>query len=156
MLTHYLNFYERKTFMSHSGPSESSADALFVVGTDLVEFDRSDLPIYATPASRWAEAGAEPVSYGAPLDRLFGEPGEVFVDGGPGAVAGTLPPAGEDALVVLSDLSDGVMLPASDQAATMHESAAVYDFAADAHVVLHVQDGSTWDPADTGWSFDHH
>ena len=66
--------------MSHSEPSDSSADAIFVVGTDLVEFDRSDLPIYATPASRWAEAGAEPVSYGAPLDRLFGEPGAVFVD----------------------------------------------------------------------------
>ena len=142
--------------MSHSGPSESSADALFVVGTDLVEFDRSDLPIYATPASRWAEAGAEPVFYGAPLDRLFGEPGEVFVDGGPGTVADTLPSIGDDALVVLSDLSDGVMLPATDQAGAMHESATVYDFTADTHVVLHVQDGSNWDQADAGWSFDHH
>lgn len=142
--------------MSHSGPSESSADALFVVGTDLVEFDRSDLPIYATPASRWAEAGAEMVSYGAPLDRLFGEPGEVFVDGGPGTVEGTPPSIGEDSLVVLSDLSDGVMLPAADQTAAMHESVTVYDFAADAHVVLHVQDGSNWDQADAGWSFDHH
>ncbi|WP_428676922.1 hypothetical protein [Reyranella sp.] len=142
--------------MSHSGPSESSADALFVVGTDLVEFDRSDLPIYATPASRWGEAGAETVFYGAPLDRLFGEPGEVFVDGGPGTGADTLPSLGEDALVVLSDLSDGVMLPASDQPSPMHESATVYDFAADTHVVLHVQDGSNWDQADAGWSFDHH
>jgi len=141
--------------MSHSDPSDSSADPLFVVGADLVEFDRSDLPIYATPASRWADAGAETVSYGAPLDRLFGEPGEIFVTGGPGAVADMLPPIGDDALVVLSDLSDGVMLPASDQAATMHESAAVYDFAADTHVVLHVQDGMTWDQTDAGWSFDH-
>lgn len=142
--------------MSHSDPSESSADPIFLVGTDLVQFDRSDLPIYATPASRWAEAGVEAVSYGAPLDRLFGEPGEVFVDGVAGMAPDTLPSIGEDALVVLSDLSDGVMLPAADQSSAMHESAAVYDFAADTHVVLHVQDGSIWDPADAGWSFDHH
>ena len=142
--------------MSHSDPSESSADPLFLVGTDLVQFDRSDLPIYATPASRWAEAGVEAVSYGAPLDRLFGEPGEIFVDGVAGAAPETLAPVGDDALVVLSDLSDGVMLPAADLSPAMHESAAVYDFTADAHVVLHVQDGSNWDQADAGWSFDHH
>ena len=141
--------------MGHSDTSDSSADPIFVVGADLVEFDRSDLPIYAMPASRWADAGAETVSYGAPLDRLFGEPGEIFVDSLPGAAAEPLPLMGEDPLVVLSDLSDGVMLPASDQAATMHESAAVYDFAADAHVVLHVQDGINWDQPDAGWSFDH-
>lgn len=142
--------------MGHSDTSDSSADPIFVVGADLVEFDRSDLPIYAMPASRWADAGADTVSYGAPLDRLFGEPGEIFVDSLPGAAAEPLPLMGEDPLVVLSDLSDGVMLPASDQAATMHESAAVYDFAADAHVVLHVQDGINWDQPDAGWSFDHH
>jgi len=142
--------------MSHSEPSDSSADTPFVVGTDLVEFDRSNLPIYATPVSRWAEAGTEPVSYGAPLDRLFGEPGAVFVDGVPGASAETLPPIGEDALVVLSDLSDGVMLPVTDESVAMRESAAVYDFGTDSHVVLHVQDGLTWDQTDAGWSFDHH
>ena len=141
--------------MSHSEPSDSSADALFVVGTDLVEFDRHDLPIYATPVSRWAEAGLEHVSFGAPLDRLFGESGEVFVDGVPGS-ADALPPMGEDVLVVLSELSDGVMLPATDAPAAMHESAAVYDFGADSHVVVHLQDGSSWDQNDAGWSFDHH
>lgn len=141
--------------MSHSDASDSSADPLFVVGTDLVEFDRSDLPIYATPASRWAEAGVDTVTYGAPLDRLFGEPGEVFIDGvpGPGTV---LPSIGEDALVVLSDLSDGAMLPTGEEAAALHESAAVYDFRANAHVVVHVQDGINWDQPDAGWSFDHH
>jgi hypothetical protein len=142
--------------MSHSEPSDSSADAPFVVGIDLVEFDRSNLPIYATPASLWADAGAEPVSYGAPLDRLFGEPGEVFVDGLSGSAAHALPPIVEDALVVLSDLSDGVMLPASEEPTALHESAAVYDFGADIHVVVHVQDGLTWDQTDAGWSFDHH
>lgn len=142
--------------MSHSDASDSSADPLFVVGADLVEFDRSDLPIYATPASRWADAGVDAVSYGAPLDRLFGEPGEIFVDGVPGAAAGSLPLMSEDTLVVLSDLSDGVMLPTGEEPAAMHGSAAVYDFGADAHVVIHVQDGINWDQADAGWSFDHH
>lgn len=141
--------------MSHSDPSDSSADPLFVVGTDLVEFDRSDLPIYAAPASRWSEAGVEPVPYGAPLDRLFGEPGEVFIDGAPGSAAGTMPSPGEDVLVVLSDLSGGAMLPASEEPVALHESAAVYDFSAPAHIVLHVQDGITWDQPDAGWSFDH-
>ena len=140
--------------MSHSESSDSSADPLFVVGTDLVEFDRRDLPIYATPVSRWAEAGIDAVSYGAPLDRLFGEPGEVFIDGVAGA-ADILPSIGEDALVVLSDLSDGVMLPTSEEPAAMHGSAAVYDFGADAHVVLHVPDGITWDQTASGWSFEH-
>ena len=141
--------------MSQSDPSDSSADSLFLVGADLVEFDRRDLPIYASPISRWADAGIDTVSYGAPLDRLFGEAGEVFVDGIAGAAE--VPPSfGEDALVVLSDLSDGVMLPASEEPVAMHESAAVYDFGIDTHVVLHVQDGLTWDQTDAGWSFDHH
>jgi hypothetical protein len=142
--------------MSHSEPSDSSADGFFVVGTDLVEFNRHDLPIYATPASRWAEAGLETTSYGAPLDRLFGEGVEVFVDSLPGAATDALPPMGEDVLVVLSDLSDGVMLPATDEPIAMHESAAVYDFGADSHVVVHLQDGVSWDQPDAGWSFDHH
>jgi hypothetical protein len=142
--------------MSHSESSDSSADPLFVVGIDLVEFDRSDLPIYASPTSRWAEAGLDAISYGAPFDRLFGEPGEVFVDGVPGAAIEALPFIGEDALVVLSDLSDGVMLPVSAEPVAMHESAAVYDFGVDAHLVVHVQDGLSWDQADAGWSFDHH
>jgi hypothetical protein len=143
--------------MSHSDPSDSSADPIFVVGADLVEFDRRDLPIYATPTSRWAEAGLDAVSYGAPLDRLFGESGEVFIDVVPGsAAADILTAASEDTLVVLSDLSYGVMLPASEEPVSMRESAAVYDFGADNHVVVHVQDGMTWDQVDAGWSFDHH
>lgn len=142
--------------MSHSEPSDSSADAPFIVGTDLVEFDRSNLPIYATPASLWAEAGADPVSYGAPLDRLFGEAGDVFVDGVPGSADADLTAmAGEDTLVVLSDLSDGLMLPTADEPSPLHTSAAIYDFGADSHAVLHLQDGMNWDQTDAGWSYDH-
>ena len=68
--------------MSHSVPSESSAlDTTFLVGVDLVEFDRRDLPIYLKPQSPWAEACVDEDTYGAPLDRVFGEPGDVHIDG---------------------------------------------------------------------------
>ena len=70
--------------MSHSVPSESSAsDTTFIVGADLVQFDRHDLPIYQTPDSQWAEACFDEAPYGAPLDRVFGEPGDLHIDGVP-------------------------------------------------------------------------
>ena len=58
--------------MSHSVPSDSSAiDATFLVGVDLVEFDRRELPIYASPQARWMDACYdEAPSYGAPVDRV--------------------------------------------------------------------------------------
>ena len=60
--------------MSHSVPSESSAvDTTFIIGADLVQFDRPELPIYQTPESqtphsKWAEACFDEAPYGAPLD----------------------------------------------------------------------------------------
>jgi hypothetical protein len=72
--------------MSHSVPSDSSAiDATFLVGVDLVEFDRRELPIYASPQTRWMDACYDDApSYGAPVDRVFGEPGDVHIDSVPG------------------------------------------------------------------------
>ena len=148
--------------MSHSVPSDSSAiEATFLVGTDLVEFARHDLPIYLTPDSRagalWAEACVEETSYGAPLDRLFGEPQAVFVDGIVGALeAHAVPSVGEDTLVTLNELSEGLILPASDDPATMRELAAIYDFGQGSHTVVHLQDGWSWDQAGGEWSFDHY
>lgn len=148
--------------MSHSAPSDSSTgDAAFLVGTDLVEFDRHDLPIYLTPdlraGARWAEACSEETSCGAPLDRLFGEAGAVFVDGIVGShEARALPPVGEDTLVTLNELSHGLILPASDEPAAMREIAAIYDFGQDSHAVVHVQDGWSWDQAGAEWSFNLH
>src|SRR5215217_8723021 len=71
--------------MSHSVPSDSSAiDATFLVGVDLVEFDRRELPIYASPQARWMDACYdEAPAYGAPVDRVFGEPGDVHIDSVP-------------------------------------------------------------------------
>ena len=148
--------------MSHSAPSDSSTiDATFIVGTDLVEFARLDLPIYLTSDSRagarWAEACVEEMAYGAPLDRLFGEADAVFVDG----IAGThdahaVPSVAEDSLVMLNELSEGLILPATDEPATMRELVAIYDFGAGNHTVVHLQDGWSWDQAGAEWSFDHH
>lgn len=127
------------------------SDGTFVVGADLVEFDRRDLPIYATPESQWADAGCDVALFGAPLDRLFGEPGETFVSGELAAPAvSAAAPLVEDPLVELGGLNDGLMLPAMDHEAVpagaaqhLPEIAAVYDFADG----LHLHDL---------WSFDGH
>jgi hypothetical protein len=143
--------------MSHSAPSDSSTiDQTFLVGTDLVEFDRRDLPIYQSAEARWDCFDEAP--YGAPLDRLFGEPGQVHIDGlvhaGPQDIAALV----HDPLVGLASLSDGVMLPeieasALDGAAqTQPAITAIFDFGGDAHTVVHLHDGWTWED----WIFDAH
>ena len=129
------------------------SDTAFLVGADLVEFDRHDLPIYATPQSQWADAGRDAASYGAPLDRLFGEPGETFLTtdfASPTLSAMTALPVIDDPLIEHSGLNDGLMLPAMDHEAAhastalhLPEIAAVYDFADG----LHLHDL---------WTFDSH
>jgi hypothetical protein len=114
------------------------SDTAFLVGADLVEFDRPDLPIYATPQSQWAAAGHDVGRYGAALDRLFGEPGEVFVSGELTAAPITALPATpivDDPLVELGGLNDGLMLPTMEHepahtggALHLPEIATVYDF----------------------------
>ena len=98
--------------MSHSVPSDSSAiDATFLVGVDLVEFDRRELPIYASPQTRWMDACYdEAPSYGAPVDRVFGEPGDVHIDAVPSNdeqfAASSI--VTDDPLVSLATLADGL------------------------------------------------
>ena len=142
--------------MSHSVPSESSAtDTTFIVGADLVQFDRRELPIYQTPESRWAEACFDEAPYGAPLDRVFGEPGDLHIDSVPReeqqAALTALP--SDDPLVVLAALSDGLILPASEPAA---EIATAFDFGANSHPIVHLHDGWSWDIAGADWTFDFH
>ena len=144
--------------MSHSVPSESSAaDTTFIVGADLVQFDRPELPIYQTPDSKWAEACFDEAPYGAPVDRVFGEPGDVHLHGDslqydePQASLIALPD--EDPLVVLAALSDGLVLPASEPAA---EIATAAPFGADSHPIVHLHDGWSWDIAGADWTFDFH
>jgi hypothetical protein len=142
--------------MSHSVPSESSAtDTTFIVGADLVQFDRRELPIYQTPESRWAEACFDEAPYGAPLDRVFGEPGDLHIDSVPReeqqAALTALP--SDDPLVVLAALSDGLILPASEPAV---EIATAFDFGANSHPIVHLHDGWSWDIAGADWTFDFH
>jgi len=143
--------------MSHSVPSESSAtDATFLVGVDLVEFDRRELPIYASPQTRWMDACYdEAPAYGAPVDRVFGEPGDVHIE--------SVPPGGEeqqamaivadDPLVALATLADGIALTGTEAAAP--ELATSFDFGADAQAVVHLHDGAGWDFTATDGTFDY-
>lgn len=165
--------------MSPSVPSDSSTiDTTFLVGPELVEFDRHDLPIYASLESRWADAGLDTPSYGASLDRLFGEPSAIFMSGPIGAqeraaaLAATALPH-EDPLVVLDGLSDGLILPAADPSAwtgsladshalampsgaqQAPEIVTIFDVGIDSFAVVHLQDGGTWDPTSNAWAFDY-
>src|SRR6187551_3500298 len=107
--------------MSHSVPSDSSAiDATFLVGVDLVEFDRRELPIYASPQTRWMDACYDDApAYGAPVDRVFGEPGDVHIDSVPASAEDqqALAIVADDPLVALSTLADGLAIAGSDAAA---------------------------------------
>lgn len=161
--------------MSPSVPSDSSTiDTTFLVGPELVEFDRHDLPIYASLESRplesrWADAGLDMQSYGASLDRLFGEPGAIFMSGPIGAeeqaaaLAATAVPA-EDSLVVLGGLSDGLILPAAESSDALAmpsgaqqapEIVTIFDLGIDSFAVVHLHDGGTWDSAGDAWAFDY-
>ena len=141
--------------MSHSVPSDSSAvEATFLVGIDLVEFDRSDLPIYAAPQTRWMDACHDELpQYGAPVDRVFGEPGDVHIDSVPVAdeqVASAL--VGEDPLVSLATLADGLAVVGAEPAP---ELATSFDFGTDIPAVILPADGAAWDIAGTDGSFDY-
>ena len=142
--------------MSHSVPSDSSAiDATFLVGVDLVEFDRRELPIYASPQARWINACYdEAPSYGAPVDRVFGEPGDVHIDSTPAndeQVASAI--AADDPLVSLTTLADGLAVAGSEAAAP--ELATSFDFGVDTHAVIHLHDGIGWDITGADWTFDY-
>jgi len=141
--------------MSHSVPSDSSAtDATFLIGIDLVEFDRRELPIYASPQSHWMDAcHDEAPAYGAPVDRVFGEPGDVHIDGTPGNDEQLGAISADDPLVALATLADGLAVTGSEVAAP--ELATSFDFGADAHAVIHLHDGSGWDITAIDGTFDY-
>ena len=135
----------------------STIETTFVVGPDLVEFDRHDLPIYTTLESRWADAGLDVCTYGAPLDRLFGEPGDVFVSGSvdhPPAALPVLAWAGEDPLVALGSLSDGLVLPTLETPGDhpAPEVATIFDAGIDSFSAVHLHLDGTWNTTDDVWS----
>jgi hypothetical protein len=141
--------------MSHSVPSDSSAiDATFLVGVDLVEFDRRELPIYASPQTRWMDACYdEAPSYGAPVDRVFGEPGDIHIDSVPGNDEQLASIAADDPLVALGTLADGLAVTGAEAAAP--ELATSFDFGVDAQAVIHLHDGAGWDITGADGMFDY-
>jgi hypothetical protein len=145
--------------MSLSAPSDSSAiEPDFLVGPDLVTFDRRDLPIYATRDTLWADAGQEVFVAGSPLDRLFGEAEPVFVSAAAFAPAPAvaMPSFADDPLVELAGLADGMILPAADLPLDDQACMALTDHQEDAGVALVVtlHDPWSWDPAGTDWLAD--
>jgi hypothetical protein len=85
----------------------------------------------SSPAPLWAEAGHDASAFGAALDRVFGESGEVHVIEQFTVLDTAILPA-DDPLVLLGNLIDGFGLPMADPLpAAMPELAAVYDVAPD-------------------------
>jgi hypothetical protein len=124
----------------------------FLVGRDLVEFDHRDLPIYKTAAADIA--CAEPIAYGAPLDRLFGDGESLHIDGSASVMAPDLTGVAGDPLVELGTLSDSLPLAAGDPTVI----AATLEGVHDGHAVAALHDG--WplehygDFAGVDWTFD--
>ena len=150
--------------MSHSVPSDSSADSTFLVGTDLVEFVRHDFPIYAAPQADLMDAPHDaPPSYGAPLDRLFGEAGDVHVDAslptGADSTTDALSIVADDPLVALASLTDSLVVSAMQAHAAAPELATPLDFnfGTDSHSVVHLHDAAgAWDGSGLDATFDFH
>jgi hypothetical protein len=123
------------------------ADQPFLVGAELVEFDHRELPIYqTTPADL---AGSEPLSWGAPLDRLFGDREDLHIDGTLHATTAATTGFGPDPLVELATLADSLPLPSGDPV-----PATIVDGAGDAHAVAHLHGGWTVDYSGIDWTFD--
>jgi hypothetical protein len=145
--------------MSHSVPSESSIALVSFLST------RTD--------SAWADAGHDSGTFGTSLDRLFGEPGDIHVSSlaDPGLAAVTTPSIVDDPLVLMTGLSDGLILPLAEHdrvaslddntAVTLHdaphlpEPVALCDFGALVHSILPLADGWYWDLDKAGWVVDH-
>jgi hypothetical protein len=141
--------------MSHSVPSDSSAiDATFLVGVDLVEFDRRELPIYASPQSRWMDACYdEAPSYGAPVDRVFGEPGDVHIDSVPSndeQVASAIAPTIRWSPWRRSPTASPCRAARPPRRSSRPRSTS----ASTAHAVIHLHDGG-WDITGIDGTFDY-
>lgn len=128
------------------------SDPTFVVGADLVEFDR-DLPIYQTAQAHWD--CVDQAQYGAPLDCLFGEADALHIDGTihePMDIAAV----GQDPLVALAALSDGLALEHATGPVVFDpsETALVTHTGTEVPIVAHLHDGWSWDISGADWTFD--
>jgi hypothetical protein len=137
------------------------------MGAELVAFDRRDLPIYAAPTSDlWAAAGHDPAPYGASLDRVYGDTGDVFIASMPLVEEPReIAALSDDRLVVLPGLGEGLILPACEHVPGLdlaahdppvHDATTSYEFTDPSHILLPAHDGWSWDLARPEWFYDHH
>jgi hypothetical protein len=107
------------------------------------------------------------------LDRLFGEAGDIHVTSlaAQAQPDATTPAIVDDPLVLMTGLSDGLILPLAEhdrigtledgESVTLHdapplpEPAALCDFGALVHSILPLADGWYWDLDKAGWVLDH-
>ena len=68
--------------------------------------------------------------------------------------AGT-PAVGDDPLILLGGLSDGLILPMTEPSAApaAPQATVVFNFGADAHAVVHLDDGAGWNAGDGTFDF---
>ncbi|WP_421995912.1 hypothetical protein [Reyranella sp.] len=137
-------------------PGNPALDPTFLVGADLVYFDRRDLPIYQAVEEAALDTVIDETPYGTPLDRVFGEPGDVHLDG-------TAPPAAlpdddpsfpvdlpdEDPLVALGTLQDGLVTD-HGQAAGLAGSAGLFDAPADGAALMTDHHAGVWPDGHAG------
>lgn len=106
------------------------------------------------------ELESTPIAYGAPLDRLFGEPGEVFVVGIAGSfdAVDAIPPIVDDPLVALGVLLDdcfafemAVAGPPAVHDPAVHDAVSI-----DTQVAPSAHESWSWDPGDTDWLYGPH
>jgi hypothetical protein len=122
-------------------------DVPMIAGRDLVEFDRRETPIYQERPSLWAEAGVDAVSYGAPLDRLFGAPTETHVAAHAPLQDVTLPVV-EDPIVELGTLTDVLAV------ADLPPGLLGTPLAHETPLLTPLHDGWGSDSLGTDWTFD--
>ena len=125
------------------------ADPEFVVGAELVEFDHPERPIYDLQSGELA--GTDGPSWGAPLDRLFGDGDGSHVETGLGASALDVTVGIADPLVELGNLADSLGLGEMDVA-----GAIALDVTPDTHGGLALHDVAAWDASGLDWTLDGH
>ena len=125
------------------------ADQPFLVSPELVEFDRRDMPIYHTVPADFA--CTEPLSWGAPLDRLFGDGEELHIDGTPVGIAADASGFAPDPLVELGTLTDSLPLAPAGAGPIVGPTT---EGGSDVHAVAHLPDAWTFDYSGADWTFD--
>ncbi|MFO1080389.1 MAG: hypothetical protein U1E23_07180 [Reyranellaceae bacterium] len=124
------------------------ADFDFVVGTELVEFDHRGRPIYDIGSGELA--GAAGPTWGAPLDRLFGERDGLHVETGLGTAAQEIGAGPSDPLVELGNLADSLGF------GVMEVAAVALDPGPDPHAGLSLNETGAWDGSGLDWTLDSH